>query len=78
VNEAKGHCDHVIIGLEKKIREFPLLPALSQRPNFVISEPSTVSVADDNGEMEGISLEPVLDGNEFARVWWNMFSFAVL
>ncbi|PFH48907.1 hypothetical protein AMATHDRAFT_5377 [Amanita thiersii Skay4041] len=82
------------------------LPSLSQRPNFVMSEPSTlsnpplrvvvqsgtlnmlvrilvhglpgvsVSVADDNGEMslrEGIARELVLDRNEFARVWWNVF-----
>ena len=36
----------------------------------------SVSVADDNGEMslrEGISRELVLDRNEFARVWWNVF-----
>ena len=36
----------------------------------------SVSVADDNGEMslrEGISRELVLDRNEFAKVWWNVF-----
>ncbi|KIY53697.1 hypothetical protein FISHEDRAFT_68631 [Fistulina hepatica ATCC 64428] len=36
----------------------------------------SVSVADDNGEMslkEGMTRELLVDRNEFAKVWWNVF-----
>jgi hypothetical protein len=93
-------------GLDRKtsVARRNSLPSLSQRQNFVLSEPSSepplrvvvqagtlnmlinilvhglhnvsVSVADDNGEMslrERPTRGLLVDREEFANVWWNVF-----